>query len=243
MLDSTPGQTAVVQDFTTSVGCGVDQVKLDIDQLTDQVSHIKVGEGEGAAGSALDYMPYINEVREDMEREVARILERFGVVEANHGYLSEVVQNNHAKVDLIQRSYNDLSNQVTSQQPVSNANEHLETHEPIDTVQTIQTTQIVDNEALEELSKDMNRKFSELENKFEKKADSESTTKQFEEIKAALNILNSHKHVDPNSHASHAKDIVNLNEKTLKVDVLENNLKNLVSKLEMLQKKSDSNEE
>lgn len=94
--------------------------------------------------------------------------------------------------DLISRSQNSTAPPIISETPV--------------------ITQ-VDEEALDEIKQQMQAKFEDFEARLALKTDNDSFNNEIGVLKDAITSLESVKHVDPASHAEHAKDICDLAER------------------------------
>lgn len=99
------------------------------------------------------------------------------------------------------------------------------------------------NKALDDINKFIQEKIDELNEKFDSKADLESTLNDIKSLKESIKEINSKKQVDPNSHAANSKKIEDLQDRMEAVEDFEQKLNELNTKDEELAKLIKSNEQ
>lgn len=147
--------------------------------------------------------PFLNDDHENVQVDLQPIFDRLDNLEAKSDEIMNAYHFGNSKFQKLEEQYKNLTDLISRSQ---NNTEFSDTNE-------IPTMNNIDEEALDKIKEQMQNKFEDLEARLEQKTDNDSFNTELGTLKDAITSLESVKHVDPASHASHEKDIYDLTER------------------------------
>jgi uncharacterized protein YdcH (DUF465 family) len=158
-------------------------------------------------------------MQENFQRDIMSIMERLDDQEPKNDEFSNSLHYGNSRFQKLEDQYESLVVLISSiqNQPQVVQSEVVQTQvvQPLVAQPQSETPPLInfDEEALDNLKKQMQEKFDALEAKIEQKTDLDNFNSELTQLKDAIISLESVKHVDPASHASHGEDILDLAER------------------------------